>query len=87
MTTLEQAAMNNEILRVTPDGEFIWHPDADNMIAMGDFTASPAMPHILKVLRSALNTTDPLAEQYAKLSQHCTMLESKLTAMEAKEKK
>ena len=84
MTTLEQAAMNNEILRVTPDGEFIWHPDADNMIATGDFTASPAMPHILKALRSALEVHDPLAEHYTKLNQHCAMLENKLAAMEAR---
>lgn len=41
----------NEVLRVTPDGQFIWHPEADNMIADGDFRFAPAMPHILRALR------------------------------------
>jgi hypothetical protein len=44
----------NEALRVTADGEFIWHPEADAMIAEGDFTSSPAMRHILRALRKAL---------------------------------
>jgi hypothetical protein len=41
----------NEVLRVTPDGQFIWNPDADRMIEEGDFSSSPAMPHILRALR------------------------------------
>ena len=41
----------NEVLRVTKDGQFIWHDDADRMIEEGDFSFSPAMPHILRVLR------------------------------------
>ena len=41
----------NEVLRVTKDGQFIWHEDADRMIEEGDFSFSPAMPHILKALR------------------------------------
>jgi hypothetical protein len=41
----------NEVLRVTKDGQFIWHEDADRMIEEGDFSSSPAMPHILKALR------------------------------------
>jgi hypothetical protein len=44
----------NEALRVTADGEFIWHPEADAMIENGDFTSSPAMRHILRALRKAL---------------------------------
>ena len=43
--------MNEEILRVTPDGEFIWHDNADNLIKTGDFSGSPPMPHILRRLR------------------------------------
>ena len=42
---------SKEVLRVTLEGEFIWHPDADNLIAEGDFSQSPALPHILRVLR------------------------------------
>jgi hypothetical protein len=41
----------NEVLRVTPDGQVIWHPDADRMIEESDFNFSPAMPHILRALR------------------------------------
>ena len=41
----------NEVLRVTPEGKFIWAEDADEMIETGDFSASPAMPHILRALR------------------------------------
>ena len=61
--------MNEEILRVTPDGEFIWHDNADNLIKTGDFSGSPSMPHILRRLRQrdtlleALNdiaNTDPV---------------------------
>jgi hypothetical protein len=44
----------NEALRVTAEGEFIWHPEADAMIEYGDFTSSPAMRHILRALRKAL---------------------------------
>ena len=40
-----------EVLRVTPEGEFIWHPDADKLLVEGDFSQSPALPHILKALR------------------------------------
>jgi hypothetical protein len=52
----------NEALRVTADGEFIWHPEADAMIAEGDFTSSPAMRHILRALRKALAAPDLQAE-------------------------
>jgi len=41
----------NEVLRVTQDGQFVWNPDADRMIEEGDFSFSPAMPHILRALR------------------------------------
>jgi len=39
------------VLRVTQDGQFIWHPDADRMIEEGNFNFNPAMPHILRALR------------------------------------
>ena len=42
---------SKEVLRVTLEGEFIWHPDADNLIAEGDFSQSPALLHILRALR------------------------------------
>jgi hypothetical protein len=55
----------NEALRVTADGEFIWHPEADAMIEYGDFTSSPAMRHILRALRKALAAPvqEPVAGQ------------------------
>jgi hypothetical protein len=40
-----------EILRVTPEGEFIWHEDADKLIEESDFSNSPSLPHILRALR------------------------------------
>ena len=49
--SLEVKLMDNEVLRVTQDGQFIWHPDADRMIEEGDYSTSPAMPHILRALR------------------------------------
>jgi hypothetical protein len=58
----------NEALRVTADGEFIWHPEADAMIEEGDFTSSPAMRHILRALRKALAA--PVQEPYKGLSDH-----------------
>jgi len=48
---LEVKLMDNEVLRITQDGQFIWHPDADRMIEEGDYSTSPAMPHILRALR------------------------------------
>jgi hypothetical protein len=58
----------NEALRVTADGEFIWHPEADAMIEYGDFTSSPAMRHILRALRKAL--VGSVQEPVATLWQH-----------------
>jgi hypothetical protein len=52
---------STEVLRVTPEGEFIWHEDADRMIEEGDFSQSPALPHILKVLRKQRHEQDPVA--------------------------
>jgi hypothetical protein len=43
----------HEVLKVMPDGEFIWHPEADAMIEKGDFSNSPALPHMLRVLRKS----------------------------------
>ena len=54
---LEVKLMDSEVLRVTQDGQFIWHPDADRMIEEGDFSASPAMPHILRALRRSEKNT------------------------------
>jgi len=45
---------SNEILRVTPTGEFVWHPDADQMIVDGDFSNAPAMFYILLALRQTM---------------------------------
>ena len=41
----------NEVLRVTKDGDFIWNGNADALIANGDFSNAPAMKHILIALR------------------------------------
>lgn len=41
----------NQVLKVTAEGEFIWHEDADRLIEEGDYTGVPAMKHILKALR------------------------------------
>lgn len=50
----------NEVLRVTPEGKFIWAENADEMIERGDFSASPAMPHILRALRLNAELVDAL---------------------------
>ena len=42
---------SNQVLKVTVDGEFEWHPDADQLIETGDYSNSPAMRHILRALR------------------------------------
>jgi hypothetical protein len=42
-----------QVLSVTQDGEFIWHPDADRLIEKGDYSNLPAMQHILLRLREA----------------------------------
>ena len=47
----------NEVLRVTADGQFVWNPDADRMIEEGDFSFSPALPHILRALRKQEKNT------------------------------
>ena len=52
----------NEVLRVMADGQFVWNPDADRMIEEGDFSFSPALPHILRALRkSAQPAQEPVA--------------------------
>ena len=48
----------NEVLRVTADGQFVWNSDADRMIEEGDFSFSPAWPHILRALRKRQPLTD-----------------------------
>ena len=47
----------NEALRVTADGQFIWHPDADRMIEEGDYTANPELRFILRELRKRQQPT------------------------------
>lgn len=42
---------DNEVLRVTAEGKFLWHENADEMIASGDYGQSPSQKHILKALR------------------------------------
>lgn len=62
---------STEVLRVTPEGEFIWHPDADKLLVEGDFSQSPALPHILKALRKQrtwVGLTDEEIEQGCKES-------------------
>ena len=43
--------MNEEILKVTPEGEFVWHQIADELIDSGDFSGAPSVLHILRRLR------------------------------------
>ena len=50
-----------EILKVTQDGKFIWHPDADRLIEEGDYSNSPAMYHILRALRAKQEQGEPVA--------------------------
>ena len=40
-----------EVLRVTAEGGFVWHENADEMIASGDYSQHPALRHVLKALR------------------------------------
>ena len=44
---------STEILTVTKQGEFHWHPDAERLIEEGDFSGNEAMQHILRKLWSA----------------------------------
>lgn len=39
-----------QILHVSAEGEFTWHPDAATLIKTADFSDSPAMQHILRKL-------------------------------------
>ena len=64
-----------EVLRVTEDGEFIWHEDADRLIEEGDYSLTPAMKHILKALRHIQNdhgfdrTASHMAGEYVDTAQ------------------
>ena len=42
-----------EILRVSNTGEFLWHKDADAMIADPGLDANPTVIHLLRALRRA----------------------------------
>ena len=55
---------DNEVLRVTAEGKFLWHENADEMIASGDYGQSPFQKHILKALRK----TAAEREECAKLA-------------------
>jgi len=50
--------MTKQILMVTAEGEFIWHPDADDYIENGD--ACDSFKHILRALRKI---TKPMTEE------------------------
>ena len=65
---------STEVLRVTPEGEFIWHEDADRMIEEGDFSQSPALPHILKVLRKQRHEQEPVKDWIASHNDICALL-------------
>jgi hypothetical protein len=39
-----------QVLFVSADGVFTWHPDAERLIEESDFSQSPALPHILRRL-------------------------------------
>jgi hypothetical protein len=49
-----------EILRVSPEGEFIWHEDADRLIETEDFSNNPGMQHFLRQLRRPGVQVSPL---------------------------
>jgi NADPH-dependent ferric siderophore reductase len=51
MSEQPTALQHGEVLRVTPDGQFIWAENADYLIEHGDYAAAPSMPHILRALR------------------------------------
>ena len=55
---------STEVLRVTAEGKFIWHEDADRMIEEGDFSQAPALPHILRALRKQRHEQEPVAYSY-----------------------
>ena len=65
---------STEVLRVTPEGEFIWHEDADRMIEEGDFSQSPALPHILKVLRKQRHEQESVKDWIASHNAICALL-------------
>ena len=46
-------SMTTEVLRVSNTGEFLWHKDADAMIANPGPDANPAMMHLFRALRRA----------------------------------
>ena len=50
--------MSEEVLRITPEGKFIWHENAKELIETGDFSDNPAMKHIL----TRLYTVEGLVE-------------------------
>ena len=50
--SLEFRQPGEQILRVTAEGEFIWHKDAESMIKNGDFSNSPSLRFILQRLWS-----------------------------------
>ena len=47
-----------QILHVSAEGEFTWHPDAGTLIETCDFSDSPAMQHILRKLWDHEHITD-----------------------------
>ena len=61
----------NEVLRVTAEGEFIWHENADEMIASGDYSQYPALRHVLKALRENERLRDAVAAEREACAKVC----------------
>ena len=53
--------MAKQILMVTAEGEFIWHPDADDYIENGD--ACDSFKHILRALRKKPMTEEEIKDK------------------------
>jgi NADPH-dependent ferric siderophore reductase len=62
---------DNEVLRVTAEGEFIWNENADDMIASGDYSHYPALRHILKALRENERLRDAVAAEREACAKLC----------------
>jgi NADPH-dependent ferric siderophore reductase len=64
--------MNDEVLRVTAEGKFIWNQKADQMIAEGDYSANPALSYILKALRNSerIHASDISQERVDEMTKH-----------------
>ena len=59
-TTIKIRLPPAQVLKVTSEGEFIWHPDAANLIENGDYFKEPAMKFILRRLLNSGKIGDSL---------------------------